>query len=428
MKNTLFSKISSFIFKNEGFHQTIAKNSFRLLFSEFLSKIFTFLLGLWISNSLGTLQFWMYNFIISSTTFFVLIVDFGLGALTFRELSKHSEQSEKYFVNGLLIKIALTLVVLIAFWIYVSVDQTLTVYVELLFLFLFHSLLTNFSEFLRVFFRPGEKMEKEAFLKISNGIILLIFTLIFLCFSQTLKSVFCAFLVSSIFNVWFSFFYLRKNFQFKLSCYDFDFCKRILKMSIPFVLWGLVVYFYSDVNIVLLRYFKDESLVALFSAPYKLLTYVYLLFNIVSLSFFKKMVDATQEKERFKNLIKKSVRYHGIISLIFLVFFLVFGKFILKFYGEDFIDCYQFLVILVMVIPFKALSYVYGNALTAMSKEYPRLFIQIFIALLSVLLNLIFIPKYEIFAVCYILLFVEGLLCLSYFCFAHYYRKKLPVG
>ena len=155
------------------------------------------------------------------------------------------------------------------------------------------------------------------------------------------------------------------------------------------------MYFYSDVNIVLLRYFKDESLVALFSAPYKLLTYVYLLFNIVSLSFFKKMVDATQEKERFKNLIKKSVRYHGIISLIFLVFFLVFGKFILKFYGEDFIDCYQFLVILVMVIPFKALSYVYGNALTAMSKEYPRLFIQIFIALLSVLLNLIFIPKYE---------------------------------
>ena len=92
------------------------------------------------------------------------------------------------------------------------------------------------------------------------------------------------------------------------------------------------MYFYSDVNIVLLRYFKDESLVALFSAPYKLLTYVYLLFNIVSLSFFKKMVDATQEKEKFKNLIKKSVRYHGIISLIFLVFFLVFGKFILKFY------------------------------------------------------------------------------------------------
>ncbi|MBQ7074336.1 hypothetical protein IJM86_04715 [bacterium] len=46
-----------------------------------------------------------FNWIISFCAFFVAIVDFGLGNLIFREISKHPEKSEKYFMNGSIIKL-----------------------------------------------------------------------------------------------------------------------------------------------------------------------------------------------------------------------------------------------------------------------------------------------------------------------------------
>ena len=53
MKCSFSSKLSSFFFQNTSFKQTVLKNSFWLLFSEFFAKVFTFLLGIWISQKFG---------------------------------------------------------------------------------------------------------------------------------------------------------------------------------------------------------------------------------------------------------------------------------------------------------------------------------------------------------------------------------------
>ena len=72
----------------------------------------------------------------SVVTFFVLIVDFGISSLTFRELSKNPDQNEKYFVNGIFLKLILSILVFIAVIIYVKVDSSVSIYSFLIFLFL----------------------------------------------------------------------------------------------------------------------------------------------------------------------------------------------------------------------------------------------------------------------------------------------------
>jgi O-antigen/teichoic acid export membrane protein len=72
----------------------------------------------------------------SVVTFFVLIVDFGISSLTFRELSKHPDQNEKYFVNGIFLKLILSVVVFVAVYIYTKIDGSITAYSLLIFLFL----------------------------------------------------------------------------------------------------------------------------------------------------------------------------------------------------------------------------------------------------------------------------------------------------
>ena len=425
-KKKLFQNISDFIFKNSWFKQTVAKNSFWLLFSEFLSRVFTFLISLWVSNKLWANWFWTYTFVMSVVTFFVLIVDFGIGSLTFRELSKHPDQNEKYFVNGIFLKLILSVIVFIAVYIYTKIDGSITAYSLLIFLFLWHSILTNISEFLRVFFRPSEKMEREALLKIINGFSLLIFTLLFLCISQTLQSVFLWYLSSSIVNLVFSIIYVKKYFKFKTFSIDYPFIKDLLKMSIPFCLGWLFVFFYSDVNIIILKYFRWEDVVWYFSAPYKLLTYIYILFNTLSLSMFKKLVDASKNQDRFRHILNVFLKYNVLIALIFVVVLTLWWKWILGIYWKEFVSSYTILLILSFILPFKAASYVYGSSLTALSKEYIRLYIQIFVAIISVSLNFILIPKYWPMWVAIVLAISEILLMLSYFLFTKKYTKELP--
>lgn len=429
MKCSFLSKLSSFFFQNTTFKQTVLKNSFWLLFSEFFAKIFTFLLGIWISQKFGDSWLGEFNWIISFCAFFVAIVDFWLGNLIFREISKHPEKSEKYFMNGSIIKLWLTLLVTVLVRIggkfHASIHESET----LLFLFLFHSILVNFAEFLRVFFRPVEKMEKEAFLKILSWFSLVGFTIFFLSISQSLFAIFLGYLTSSIVTVIFSFFYVKKHFQFKKFERDLPFIKETLKLSIPFFLGSISAYFYGDMNIVLLEHFTDKTTVAYFSTPYKLITYVYLLFNVVAISFFKKFVEVRNDKVQFLSRVKKAWLLHLGISIPFVLFFFFGGKWILSFYGTngEFISSYSYLLILLRILPIKALSYLFWNLITALSKEYTRLYIQIFIALLALGLNFLFVPQYGIRASCFILLLSEILLLGFYGFFARKYMKKLPV-
>ena len=218
----MWTQIKTFMFQNNSFKQTVAKNSFWLLFSEFAARLFTFFISIRVARSLWVIDFGTYNFVMTFVTLFVLVVDFGLWSLTFRELSKNSKDSSKYFTNVIFIKIILSVFVLIAAFIVSKFYLDSGVYFWLIMVFLLHSIIVNISEFLRIFFRSIEKMEKEAFLKILSGVILLICTVWFLQISASIQYVFYGFLVSSIINLIISLFYVRRHFKFPKSSLDID--------------------------------------------------------------------------------------------------------------------------------------------------------------------------------------------------------------
>jgi len=411
--------------QNTSFKQTVAKNSFWLLFWEFAARLFTFFISIRVARSLWVIDFGTYNFVMTFVTLFVLVVDFGLWNLTFRELSKSPNDSWKYLTNVIFIKVIISVFVLIAAFIVSKLYLDSAVYLWLIIVFLLHSIIVNISEFLRVFFRPIEKMEKEAFLKILSWIILLISTIFFLQISASIQYVFYGFLTSSIINLIISLIYVNRHFKFPKNSIDLKFIKQILKMSIPFFLGWIFIYFYSDINVVLLKFLKWESYVWLFSAPYRLLSYVYIIFNVFSLAMFKKLVDASKDRIRFKHIINKFAKYNLFLSLFLSLFLILLGKYVLLIiYWSEYISSFGVLQILSIILIFKSISYVYWNWLTAISKEYTRLYIQIFIAVLNVSANLLLIPRFGIMWAAYSLLISEIFLMFAYVYFTKKYIKK----
>ena len=420
-------KIKNFLFENTWFKQTVAKNSFWLLFSEVVARLFTFLISLWVARHWWKAEFWVYNFVMSFVVFFVLIIDFWLWNLTFREIGKKPEYAWKYFKNVSFIKSILSVLVLLIVLLIVNYNSDVKEFGNLIIVFLLHSIITNFLEFFRVFFRGEEKMEHEALLKISNNLILFLCTIWFLCISQSVEFIFYGYLVSSIINLIFSLWYIIKYFKFPKQHLDFQFMKQILRMNIPFFLWWIFTYFCGEIIIVILQKLTWESEVWIFSAPYKLLWYVYIIFNAFSLAMFTKLVQSSRESmSRFKHVIWKFAKYHLIVSWFFFLIFFIFSKQILSIYWPEFTDSttIQIMNILSIILIFKSMSYVFWNSLTAMSKEYTRLYIQICVAIINVWGAIYLITTYSIIWAAYALLISEICLMLLYVIFTRYHIKK----
>gem|GEM_PF-5106353 len=159
-----------------------------------------------------------------------------------------------------------------------------------------------------------------------------------------------------------------------------------------------------------------------------MLAYVYILFNVFSLSIFKKLVDAAKDALRFRKVMQMFARYNLIISIIFFAVLFLGGKWILLLlYGPEFIDTDIILKILSAIIIVKSLSYVYGGGLTALSKEYTRLYIQIVIAIINVGANLILIPKFGYLGAAYSLVIAEVCLCVTYRVRVYRYMRRIKL-
>jgi O-antigen/teichoic acid export membrane protein len=188
--------LSQRLFQNTSVKQTIIKNSFWLLVSEIVSKICTFLVTLWIARYLGVESYGMSNFSMTFAGFFVLAVDFGLVNLTFRELSKHIEDRDVFFANAMIIKIMLSLVALIVAFVVTKCIGKPGIYSVLIMMYLLYAILNNLCEYLRVYFRPYERMQHEALLKVANALVFLMSSIVFILLYGTLQSVFLGFLVA----------------------------------------------------------------------------------------------------------------------------------------------------------------------------------------------------------------------------------------
>jgi O-antigen/teichoic acid export membrane protein len=411
----MIKKIKSILFENTSAKQIVIKNWFRLTLSEFVSRAFTFLISIWVARSLWVLEFGTFNFVMTYVTFFVIAVDFWLSSLTFRELSKNPADIKKYFSNTILLKILLSIVWLFFVVLSSKFISALDQYLSLITIFFVYSIINNLSEFIRVFFRPIERMQNEAYLRIFSWLVLFLTTICFLFYSPDLKHLFLWFLTAWVINLIISFFVVIKFFKIQNFDFDTKFLYKITKMSIPFFLWWVFAYFYSDINIVLLKFFKWEREVWLFSAPYKLIGYVYVIFNIISLAMFRQLVQASKDKIYFKSIIKKFSKYHFVISIIFALLIFVFSKYIIILvYWSDYLSADMLLKLLAIIIIFKSFSYVYGVWLTALSKEYVRLWIQLSIAIINVCLIMFFVPKYWYIWMAYSLAISEIILFLSY--------------
>lgn len=418
----MLQKIKSFLFENTSDKQTIIKNTFWLMLAEFFSKWWMFLITILIARILWPEQFWILSFVMAFVAMFIVITDFWLTTLMVREVSKDQNKLQEYLVNLSFLKVLLWIITFALVWWVSFFIWKSDIYITLILIYAWYSIVNNFWEFIRAFFRPSEKMQYEALLKIINWIIFLWIVGFSLFYYWDLVSIVYAFLISWIINLIISLLYVVWKFEVgkvRLS-------KKMINESLRswlFLMGGmLAVNMFNYIDQIMIWFMRSEEELGFYSAAYRIVSILIMISVIIWNSYLSKINKKQTyiDKKKFVNLLFK---YIFSIWLIIAILWIIFSTYIIQIlYWNSYIDSVSLLQILIIVAIPMFLNNLYTNWLYSLHLE-KKYFIAVLVWLsLNLILNYIFIPKYwAVWAS--ITTIISESICLMFFLYYFYFFK-----
>lgn len=171
----------------------------------------------------------------------------------------------------------------------------------------------------------------------------------------------------------------------------------IAHKSYPMAVSSLAIFLMMTFDIVFLKKFKGDETVAYYSIAMKILSILFMINNSVYISVSLKIAQLYTDnniKELSKTL-KQSTRMIVLLTVPVVLFICLFSENILYFFGENYTQSKQALLILMMgqlLASFFGVSAIYLN-MTGRQSVFQ--IVLIFAVLLNLILNIVLIPMYS---------------------------------
>ncbi|HOK35278.1 MAG TPA: flippase [Candidatus Pacearchaeota archaeon] len=377
----------------------IYQNSFWLGITEVISKLVGFLILIWLARYFGPELYGKWSFALAFVTIFSVVADFGLSTLTVREIARDKSKTEDYILNITFLKIILGILSLVLMALAINfIKSNDPETIKLVYFLGIYIILNTFAAFFESIFRANEKMQYEAICRISQSILLLILTSLFIFKKSPILNISFAYISGALFGTILSFIFLLKYFfsRTKKPKINFQLCKKILLESWPFGLSTVAIFLYNYFDQTMLGIMKTNREVGLYSAAFRIIFTFQVFGDILSIAFFPQLSKKYKEKladlkEIFSHFQKTILIC--VLPLSLLLFF--FAQPILFFlYGKEYIEATTVFQILTVAMAILLFSFPFSEVLKATDRQKTYLFGIGSGATLNVILNFLFIPSF----------------------------------
>lgn len=208
--------------------------------------------------------------------------------------------------------------------------------------------------------------------------------------------------------------------------------KSTLKGTIPYALLTFFYYGFSNSNIIFINIFLDETSVALYNAAFTIISLTFILPMIVMRQLFnpKLYFWIKNDVQKVIILFLKGSKWMVLLGLLIAVILLPLSKFIIHLlFGAKFSDAATILILLLIIIPIRYIQAVSDAIMNTENQIYIKNRIYFIVFIISLLLNLILIPKMELTGVILTTIFSEVLLCILTFIYCwKFIKSKMVTG
>jgi len=345
-------------FTNTSEKKILISNFFSLSVLQGVNYILPLITLPYLIRVLGIEYFGLLAFATAIVTYFQILSDYGFNLTATREISIHRDDKEKIieiFSAVMTIKVILMMISFLLLAILVFSFERFTK--DFLVYFLTFGMVIGQVLFPIWFFQGMERMKYITYLNIlSKGI----FTLAIFIFVHEQSDYYLVPLLTSIgfivSGIW-ALFLIKKEFKIDFQFQRYLVIKKYFIDGWDVFVSRIFVSLYTTINVLLLGFFTNHTIVGYYSVAEKIVNSVGGLFNPVNQTIYPYMAKMYQNDKIKFNSFTKQISYIFLFVGIFLVLLLglcgeLFVKLISGTVDNNILDIYYLLVFSLLTLPF----------------------------------------------------------------------------
>ncbi len=376
----------------------LIKNTSWLAISETVSMIILFGTTVIIARVLGDTIYGQFAFIIAFAQLWLVISDFGLTIISVKEFSTNKDKLEKYLSNFLGIKLIISLITFILILLTIQFINKPDFIKNLIYVAGGYVIFYTASDFLRSLFKAYENFKLDAFVKISQHILLLILIII-AARNHSLSQITWSYFYTALYGTIVSLIIIKNKFVKLSISFDKNLIKYFIKQAMPMALANVFVIIYFRIDTIMLSFMKSDEVTGWYNAAYLLIFSLSFFAYVIMMSIYPKLSNLAK-----KSLLQTKILYRKSLYLIALAGILILGisSLIVKhlipmLYGNEFLPAINIFYILTIAVFFSYLANVWLYTLNALGKQKIYTIATAIGLIVNLSLNFLLIPKYSYF-------------------------------
>ncbi len=358
---------------------------------------------------LGTQGWGQYSTILAFLQIFGIVMDFGLYIILIKKISKIDEKSGELVNNIFTLRLISGIIflgiapIIVWFFPYVMIVKIGVCLTTLFYLFI------SLNQLLSAVFQKFLATYWIAIAEVVGKTTLFVGSIVAIYLGLDLLWIMGAVVLGSGANFLINFLASRKYFKIKLR-FDLKTWKEVLKEAWPVALSIAFALVYFKGDMVILSWFKPETEVGIYGAPYKMLE-VLVTFPAMFIGLVLPVISAKWKEKNmpeFKKVLQKAFNFLVMVTVPMIVGCIMLAEPMMSLLGgSEFIVSAPVLRILVVATGAIFLGTLFTYLVVAVDKQKTMLWGYGLIALSSLGLYLYFIPKYSYWAAAWITVYSE---------------------
>ena len=374
--------------------QTIFKNMSWLLISQIIASVCGFVWTILMARYLGVNNYGILGFAVSISGILAIIDDLGISAHIVRHVATDNDSAPKYLGNVIPLKIILAIINLIVtpiILVLLKID-VYTIFITILF-----TIEIIFKSYVNSLFGVFQAFEKGKYQGIGNtlmNITTLVFILISIYADLGLLGVSISYILANLITFIYVYYSLNKHIVKPKYELDWEFCKKITLLSLPFAITGILYTIYYSIDMVMLTKIVGDYANGIYNATYKLIAVLNLFYSVYTAVIFPVMSKFFKDDKKLLIIsYEKSIKYLMLVMIPLATGTVFYSLDIIQLiYGHQYDAAASVLSILIWTVCLLFISGASNNLLNASHKEVTVTKIYAIAAVFNIILNFVMIP------------------------------------
>lgn len=374
--------------------RTVAKNASVLMVSQLLTWCFTLLLTVFLPRYLGAESVGQLHLASSLWAIVAVFVAFGMDIVLIKEVARDSNTMPELLSTSILIRAIFSIIGFIVLYAYVSIVNYSPLTIQVIFIIGFSEIIGQFMSAVGAVLQGLQRMEYKAIGDIIGKAFGAIISITLLLLGQGVLIIAAISIASALLTFGIYLYFTNRIQKLCFFCFSFEQIRWLLRTGIPFLLTGIFLVIYVQIDVIVISLVADETVVGWYSAADRLFGTLLFIPTVFITAIFPVLSRAyANDPQSLPKMMRKSFDLLLLLSVPIGFGVIIVSKgVVLLLFGDGFVNSGPVLAVMGIVLLLTYQNMLIGQFLISVDRQNLWTWVMAVATFVSIPLDLILVP------------------------------------